>query len=52
MSIKELRDKLNGSMPMGENENEEFLQQQWQELHQQLEDEKQNDERNYMEFEK
>lgn len=52
MSIKELRDKLNGSAPMGENENEELLQQQWQELHQRLEDEKLNDESNYVGFER
>lgn len=47
--IKTLRDKLNGSLPMGIDENEELLQEQWNRIHQEMEDEKLNDEENYIE---
>lgn len=43
--LKDLRDKLNGSIP--HDENEEELQQQWNAEHQQMEDE-----RNQAEFER
>lgn len=47
--IKTLRDKLNGSLPMGIDENEELLQEQWNQMHQEMEDEKLNDESNFLE---
>ena len=47
--IKTLRDKLNGSLPMGINENEELLQEQWNQMHREMEDEKLNDEENFEE---
>lgn len=47
--IKTLRDKLNGSLPMGIDENEELLQEQWNQMHREIEDEKLNDEENFKE---
>lgn len=47
--IKTLRDKLNGSLPMDIDENEELLQEQWNQIHMQMEDEKLNDEENFVE---
>lgn len=47
--IKTLRDKLNGSLPMGIDENEELLQEQWNQMHREMEDRKLNDEENYSE---
>ena len=47
--IKTLRDKLNGSLPMGIDENEELLQEQWNQLHREIEDEKLNDDENFEE---
>lgn len=47
--IKTLRDKLNGSLPMDIDENEELLQEQWNQLHREMEDEKLNDEENFEE---
>ena len=49
-SIKLMRDKLNGSEPFAENENEEMLIEQWNQLHAELEALKENDERNYVGF--
>lgn len=46
---KTLRDKLNGSLPMGVDENEELLQEQWNQIHREMEDEKLNDEENFEE---
>lgn len=50
--IKVLRDKLNGSLPFEHDENEELLLEQWNKIHAELEALKENDERNYMGFEK
>ena len=47
--IKTLRDKLNGSLPMGIDENEELLQEQWNQMHQEMEDEVLNDDINFVE---
>lgn len=47
--IKTLRDKLNGSLPMGIDENEELLQEQWNQMHREMEDGKLNDEENFLE---
>lgn len=47
--IKTLRDKRNGSLPMGVDENEELLQEQWDQMHQEMEDQKLNDEENFKE---
>ena len=47
--IKTLRDKLNGSLPMDIDENEELLQEQWNQMHREMEDRKLNDEENYIE---
>ena len=47
--IKTLRDKLNGSLPMGIDENEELLREQWNQMHREMEDRKLNDEENYIE---
>lgn len=47
--IKTLRDKLNGSLPMGIDENEELLQEQWNRMHQEMEDEVLNDDSNFVE---
>ena len=47
--IKTLRDKLNGSLPMGFDENEELLQEQWNQLHREMEDEVLNDDSNFVE---
>lgn len=48
--IKTLRDKLNGSLPMGFDENEELLQEQWNQMHRDAEDKKLDDEENFVEF--
>lgn len=47
--IKTLRDKLNGSLPMGIDENEELLQEQWNRMHREMEDEVLNDDENFEE---
>lgn len=47
--IKTLRDKLNGSLPMGIDENEELLQEQWNQMHREMEDEVLNDDSNFVE---
>ncbi len=47
--IKTLRDKLNGSLPMGIDENEELLQEQWNQMHREMEDEVLNDDINFVE---
>lgn len=47
--IKTLRDKLNGSIPMGIDEDEELLQEQWRQMHQEMEDRKLDDEENFLE---
>ena len=47
--IKTLRDKLNGSLPMGVDEDEKLLQEQWNQMHQEMEDQKLNDEENFEE---
>ena len=36
-NLKTMRDKLNGSIPMGVDENEELLQEQWNQTHAELE---------------
>lgn len=46
---KTLRDKLNGSLPMGVDENEELLQEQWNQIHREMEDEVLNDDINFVE---
>ena len=47
--IKTLRDKLNSSLPMGIDENEELLQEQWNQMHREMEDEVLNDDSNFVE---
>lgn len=47
--IKTLRDKLNGSLPMGVDENEGLLQEQWNQMHREMEDEILNDDSNFVE---
>lgn len=47
--IKTLRDKLNGSLPMGIDENEQLLQEQWNQMHREMEDEILNDDSNFEE---
>lgn len=49
--LKTLRDKLNGSLMMAPDENEEMLLEQWHQMHAELEALKENDERNYVGFE-
>lgn len=48
MSLKKLRDKINGSEPLIDGETKEMLIEQWKEIHIDLEAEKENDERNYV----
>ncbi|OAL80332.1 hypothetical protein [Acinetobacter terrae] len=48
--IKTMRDKLNGSLPFAEGENEEMLREEWNRLHTDMESLKAKDERNYVEF--
>lgn len=50
-NLKTMRDKLNGSIPMGVDENEELLQEQWNQTHAELDLLKSEDERNYILFE-
>ena len=50
--LKTLRDKLNGSIPLAPNEDEELLQEQWNQMHVEMEAMKAEDERNYVEFER
>lgn len=50
--LKTLRDKLSGSIPLAPNEDEELLQEQWNQMHAELEALKAEDERNYVEFER
>ena len=47
MNLKTMRDKLNGSIPMGVDENEELLQEQWNQTHAELEALKAEDEPKY-----
>ena len=49
--LKTLRDKLNGSIPLAPSEDEELLQEQWNQMHAELEALKAEDERNYVGFE-
>ena len=49
--LKTLRDKLNGSLMMAPDENEEMLREQWNQVHAELEALKAEDERNYVGFE-
>ena len=46
---KTLRDKLNGSIPLAPNEDEELLQEQWNQMHAEMEALKAEDERNWVE---
>ena len=48
--LKTLRDKLNGSLMMAPDENEEMLREEWNQVHAELEALKAEDERNYMGF--
>lgn len=48
MSLKKLRDKINGSEPLIDGETKEMLIEQWKKIHIELEAEKENDERNYV----
>ncbi|UJQ43493.1 hypothetical protein [Acinetobacter phage vB_AbM_WUPSU] len=52
MSLKKLRDKINGSEPLVDGETKEMLIEQWKKIHIELEAEKSLDERNYIEFNK
>lgn len=48
MSLKKLRDKINGSEPLINGENKEMLIEQWKKIHIELEAKKEDDERNYV----
>ncbi|UQS93218.1 hypothetical protein Brutus_00075 [Acinetobacter phage Brutus] len=48
MSLKTLRDKINGSEPLVDGETKETLIEQWKRIHIELEAKKENDERNYV----
>lgn len=48
MSLKKLRDKINGSEPLVDGETKEMLMEQWKKIHIELEAEKSLDERNYV----
>ncbi|WP_236477296.1 hypothetical protein [Escherichia coli] len=48
MSLKKLRDKINGSEPFIDGETKEMLIAQWKKIHIELEAKKENDERNYI----
>ena len=48
--LKTLRDKLNSSIPLAPNEYEELLQEQWNQMHAEMEALKAEDERNYVGF--
>ena len=48
MSLKKLRDKINGSEPLVDGETKEMLIEQWKNIHIDLEAKKENDERNYV----
>lgn len=48
MSLKTLRDKINGSEPLIDGETKEMLIEQWKKIHIELEAKKENDERNYV----
>lgn len=50
--LKTLRDKLNGSLMMAPDENEEMLLEQWNQVHAELEALKAEDERNWVGFER
>ena len=50
--LKTLRDKLNGSIPLAPNENEEMLLEEWNRMHAEMEALKAEDERNYVGFER
>ncbi|URY98792.1 hypothetical protein [Acinetobacter phage P1068] len=52
MSLKKLRDKINGSEPLIDGETKEMLIEQWKKIHIELEAKKSLDERNYIEFNK
>ena len=47
MDLKTLRDKINNCVDL---DDEKLLQEQWDEIHQQLEDERNNDDENFSEF--
>ncbi|WP_236459918.1 hypothetical protein [Escherichia coli] len=48
MSLKKLRNKINGSEPLIDGETKEMLIAQWKKIHIELEAKKENDERNYI----
>ena len=48
MSLKKLRDKINGSEPLIDGETKEMLIEQWKKIHIELEAKKESDERNYV----
>lgn len=48
MSLKTLRDKINGSEPLIGGETKEMLIEQWKNIHIELEAKKSEDERNYI----
>ena len=48
MSLKKLRDKINGSEPLIDGETKEMLIEQWKNIHIELEATKEDDERNYV----
>lgn len=48
MSLKKLRDKINGSEPLIDGETKEMLIEQWKNIHIELEAKKEDDERNYV----
>lgn len=48
MSLKKLRDKINGSEPLVDGETKEMLIEQWKNIHIELEAKKSEDERNYI----
>lgn len=48
MSLKKLRDKINGSEPLIDGETKEMLIEQWKKIHIELEAKKSKDERNYV----
>ncbi|AID17929.1 hypothetical protein AVT64_gp52 [Acinetobacter phage YMC11/12/R2315] len=48
MNIKKLRDKINGSEPLADDETKEMLIEQWKKIHIELEAKKEDDERNYV----
>lgn len=50
MDLKTMREKINGNIPLIDGETKEMLIEQWKEKHIELEALKEEDERNYIEF--